>query len=266
MNPNNPAGNRAASGRSNRPIGLVVWLSILMTLYGCAGWIRPAEHDETALLQVNRWVAHNAELEHFKGLLQVRIQVRGQTINGRAAIAGAVPDQLRLEFLSFIGQPLLSVAGDGRTITMIDMQEGTIHRMAQTERSMERIVGMPLSVRHLLEVLLGRPPVPEFGAAIWSQETVPGCAVQLTSRWYDLLADIRSEACEHPDVLNIYDREGKLDYTIHWLQWQVFQGYVLPRRVMITSAEGARIEFTTERFWPDTPLPPSTFVLEPPGH
>ena len=244
------------SGTSN----LIILLCVIWVLNGCAGWLRPVEHDATALKRVTRWTDHNATLEHFKALLQVQIRARGQAVNGRAAIAGAIPDRLRLEFLSFIGQPILRIAGDGRTITLINIQEDSVHQMDQTESALEKIIGMPLSVQHLIDVLLGRPPIPDFAAAIRGQSQ---CAVQLQSRWYKLLADINSEGCEQPESMILYSAEGQVQLTIRWLQWQTIQGYEIPRKVLITSVDGAHIDFTIERFWPDTPLPPSTFVLEP---
>ena len=266
MIPANPTIDASLSHRSLRAIHFMVLLSIFGLLSGCAGWMRPPEHDPQALQWVTHWTGRNTEIENFKGLLQVQILAHGQTINGRAAVAGAVPDRLRLEFLSFIGQPLFSVAADGRTITLIDLREGKISRLEQTQKALERIVGMPISVRTLLEVLLGRPPVQEYIAAVRPAESETQCAVELKGRWHETVADILSDGCEHPDVLNVYDREGQWEYTVQWLKWQSIQGYSLPQRVMITSAEGARINFTIDRFWPDTPLPSSTFILEPPGN
>jgi outer membrane biogenesis lipoprotein LolB len=262
MIPSIPINDNVGHGRNTRRAVPVLLISVFLFLTGCAGWLRPVAHDETALKWVRQWVGHNDKLTYFKGLLQVQIQARGQNISGRAAVAGAVPDRMRLEFLSFIGQPILSIAGDGRTITLINMQEGKIHQLDQTGGALEKLIGMPLSVEHLLDVLLGRPPVPDYAAAIRLGEG-DACAVELISRWYVPRADIQSDRCEHPEVMNVYDTDGKLQYTIRWLQWQLVQEYAVPRRVMVTSVDGARIEFTIDRFWPDTPLPPSTFVLEP---
>ncbi|RJQ77346.1 MAG: hypothetical protein C4519_13595 [Desulfobacteraceae bacterium] len=245
-------------------IRLFFLVGVLCLVNGCAGLIRPAQHDQKALAWVTRWTERNASLEQFKGLMQVQIQTRGRTLHGRAAFAGAIPDRLRLDFLNVIGQPLFSLAGNGRNITVMNMQAGQIHILEQTDAALERFTGIHMSIEDFLDVLAGRPPLPEYAAAQVPEGKRP-CAVELKTQWHVLLAELQSDACEHPDVLKVYGREGELQYTIHWLQWQSLQDYAVPRKVLITSGGGARVDLVIQRFWPEpTSLSPSTFILDYP--
>jgi outer membrane biogenesis lipoprotein LolB len=215
-------------------------------LDGCAWLIRPAA---------------NADLKQFKGLMRVRIQIPGRSISGRAAFAVAFPGRLRLELLNPIGQPLIRLASDGQTITIVNVPDHNIHHLKQTANALERLVGVPLSIGDLTDVLVGRPPLPDYAAA---QIPVSGqpCEVALKSRWNVLLSDLRSDTCDRINMMEVYNTQGELQYTIHWIQWQSVQAYVLPRQLRISSPGGVRIDLSIERIWPAPSLPPSTFVLQ----
>lgn len=243
--------------------GFLLILSMLPALNGCAWLVRPPENDEAALQRISHWAGFNAQLKQFKGLMQVRIQARGNTVSGRAAFAAAVPDRLRLEFLNPIGQPLIRLASDGRTITLISAQDNKIHHFKQNGNALERVAGIPMSIEDFLDVLIGRPPLPKKAAAQIRADS-PGCEVVLKSRWHEVLADIRSATCDRMSLMKVYSRNGRLQYTIRWLEWQSVQGYAIPRSIQITSVEDARVDLIIERFWPAASVPPSTFVLTRP--
>jgi outer membrane biogenesis lipoprotein LolB len=242
---------------------LLFGMGIALMLDGCAWLIRPVQNDAAALQRIDHWAQVNAELKQFKGLMQVRIQVPNRSINGRAAFAAAIPGRLRLEFLNPIGQPLFQLASDGRAITVISMPDNDIHHLKQTGNALERLIGVPLSIQDLMDVLIGRPPLPDYVAAQISADGQP-CEVVLKSRWNTMLSDLRSDTCDRISMMQVYNRQGELQYTIRWVQWQSVQAYVLPRRVQISTPGGVHIDLSIERVWPDVSLSPSTFVLQDP--
>lgn len=256
--------NDLPSGHKFRSvIVLLIWMGIALMLDGCAWLIRPVQNDTAALKRIEHWSTVNAELRQFKGLMQVRIQVPNRRITGRAAFAAALPGRLRLAFLNPIGQPLIQLASDGRTITVISMPDNKVHHLKQTGHALERLIGVPLGIEDLTDVLIGRPPLPDYAAAQIPVDGQP-CEVALKSRWNETLSDLRSDTCDRISMMEVYNPQGELQYTIHWVRWQSVQGYVLPRQVQISTPGGVHIDLSIERIWPDTTLSPSTFILQGP--
>ncbi|MFZ1983918.1 MAG: DUF4292 domain-containing protein [Desulfatitalea sp.] len=241
---------------------LLCLLQAAATLNGCAWRIKPPEDDADARQWLSRWTGQNTELKQFKGLMRVQIQAEGQTLNGRAALAAAVPDRVRVELLNMLGQPITSLAGNGTVISLHAINEGQFYSWDQSGTSLERFIHIPLGIEALLEILSGRPPLPDHVAAQVPTSATGGCAVVLKNRRDDIVADLRSDGCDRIQTLKVFNSEGALRYEVRWLAWQEIAGYTLPRTVQMLSGQGNQITWNVERFWSDVTLPPATFILE----
>jgi outer membrane biogenesis lipoprotein LolB len=241
---------------------LALLLSAAVLLQGCAWLMPPPEEDALARQWVAQWATHNADLEPTKGLMRIEIIAGSQITSGRAAWAAEHPDRLRLEWLSALGQPLLSMAGDGKTITLYSSADQTYRRFAQSRTALERLIRIPIGIEDLIDLLAGRPPLPEYAAARFSPG--PGIGVVLESRWHILLAELQSDASRRLHSMTAYDPQGGVQYRIDWLRWDTFQGYTIPREVRLTSGTGDQLTLLIDRFYTDTELPPETFVIAPP--
>lgn len=234
----------------------------LIVLHGCAGWLPTVAEDPPARRQVTEWTRHNQMLPPFKGLMQIKMQEEGRTTSGRAAWAAEAPDRLRLEWLGPLGQPLFSLAGDGQTIGIYDVTDGKHRRFRQTPKALERLIGVPLGLGDLVDILAGRPPLPAH-AAVRSLDDAP-CGVVLENRWGARVAEVASLGCDHPETMTVYDGSDAVRYRIQWLDWQTVHEYTVPREIQVTSVEGDILSMLLERFWIDPSLPPETFVIASP--
>lgn len=241
---------------------LLCLLQATATLNGCAWLIKPPESDADARQRLSRWTGQNTELKQFKGLMRVQIQAGGQTLNGRAALAAAVPDRLRVELLNMLGQPISSLAANGNAISLHAINEGQFYHWDQSGTALERFIHVPLGIEALLEILSGRPPLPDHAAAQVPTSAAGGCAVVLKNRWNNIVADLRSDGCDRIQILQVYNNEGALRYEVRWLAWQEIAGYTLPRTVQMISGQGDQITWNVERLWSDVTLPPTIFTLE----
>jgi outer membrane biogenesis lipoprotein LolB len=241
---------------------LALLLSAVVLLQGCAWLMPPPEEDALARQWVAQWATHNADLEPTKGLMRIEIISGGQVTSGRAAWAAEHPDRLRLEWLSALGQPLMSMAGDGQTITLYSSADQTYRRFAQSRTALERLIRMPIGIEDLIDLLAGRPPLPEYAAARFAPG--PGIGVVLESRWRIRLAELQSDASRRLHSMTSYDPQGGVQYRIDWFRWDTFQGYAIPREVRLTSGTGDQLTLLIDRFYTDTELPPETFVIAPP--
>lgn len=241
------------------------WLVLgVMTLgsHGCAWLAPPPEDDPLARQLLENWSRHNRDLPAFKGMMRIQMEEGGRVTSGRAAWAAAPPDRLRLEWLSPLGQPLLSFAGDGRMITLYVSAEQKFHRFKQSRNALERMIGMPIGIEDLVDTLAGRPPLPAHAAA--RMVNGQGCDVVLENRWHVPVAKLHSEKCAHLESMTAFDTEGRALYQIQWLDWQAGPVDLLPRQIRLTSGAGDALTMILERYWIDTALPPDTFVIAPP--
>jgi outer membrane biogenesis lipoprotein LolB len=240
-------------------------LTAFLVLNGCAWLMAPPQSDPEATQHLTRWAEHNAGLKRFKGLLRVQIKAQGQTLNGRAALAGIIPDRLRVELLQTLGQPITSLVGDGTTIRVHAVSEGRFYQWDQTGSALERFIHVPVGIDALLEVLSGRPPLPAYVAAQMDAKTEDARDIVLKDRWNSVVAAVQCDAEGRIRTFRSVDVEGVAQYEVHWDAWQQVAGYDLPRTVRMISGRGDQVTWTLERFWPDVEIPPGTFVLEGAG-
>lgn len=229
---------------------------------GCARLVRPPLDDAAARQRIIQWSENNQGLSAMKGLMRIQIEARGDRMGGRVAWAAMLPDRLRLEWLNPLGQPLMSLAGDGRTITLYSFVNKQFHQFPQSPRALERLTRIPIGIEDMIDILAGRPPLPDHAAARTALPT--GCGVALESRWHWLVAELQSGNCDRLDAMMVYDRNGDVQYHIQWRQWQTVAAHTLPREIRLTSGGGDSVALTMERVWIDAPMPPETFVVAPP--
>lgn len=261
----------ARSIRFRNPTAVTIYICLmavsLMIFDGCSWILKPPEDHLYARRMVEKIRAHNAELKQFKGLAQTRMETSQKKLSGRVAMAAVLPNKLRVEWLSIIGQPLISLAGDGRTITIISHRDQSIYRRRQSSTALEPLIQIPIGIEDLQNLIAGRPLLPDFISAQLVEKRNNADVIALKNRWHSTLARLQIDrSLQQIQRMRAYDTDGGLHYQIDWLQWQTVKGYTVPRKVMISAATGDRLTFTLDRFWPDVDLPPSTFELSLPAN
>lgn len=240
---------------------------ILLTLtwtQGCAWLVAPPVEDGQARATFNRLIDHNSQLTRFKGVLQARMDAQGSSLSGRVAVAAAAPNQLRMEWLSPLGQPLISMAGNGKTLAILSYTDNKYHTFRQTPTVLKNMINVPIGLEDLLTLLTGRPVVPEKLHAVQDIDIAVSSGLRLINRWRRTLADMHTGPDGRLSDEQVYDSDGKLLYRIHWRQWQTIQGYTVPKRLSIATATGDSVDITIHRLIPEADLAPSIFELSPP--
>jgi outer membrane biogenesis lipoprotein LolB len=243
------------------------WLIVLITiigLQGCAGILRGPEDDPRVREVVMDLGGQNPELTHFKGLLDIRLEAGGQTMAGRAACAVAAPDRLRIEWLSMLGQPILSLAADGETITLVSYAERQYRRLPQSRSSLQQLIRFPVAVEDLVTLLRGRPLLPAFFAARHQPGAPQSRLIALVDRWSNTLATIAVDDQNQLQRQELFTPQGQPRYQIEWRQWQTVDHVTLPRRVVLSAPSGERLTISQVRFWPEASFESSMFFLDRP--
>jgi len=236
------------------------FFAVVFLVGGCARLIQPPEDQPRARALLNIHAQANHDLSRFKGLGHVHLVMPEVNMAGRLAIAAEPPDKMRLEWLSALGQPLLRLAADGKTIAIFSSQTSKVRELKQTDTVLERIVHIPITIESLLSVLAGRMPIYEYSAAQILQENDTHVVVALKDRWSSTLAALEVDLqTRQISRFTAFGSDDSVRYRINWLQWQRVQGYLLPREMEIAINDVHRMKLTIDRYWCNVPLPDEIF-------
>jgi outer membrane biogenesis lipoprotein LolB len=239
--------------------------AVILMLLGCATLWGPPGEDPEARRIIDALLQQNEQLMQYKALANVTLRANGKAFSGRVALAANLPDKLRLEWLSALGQPLTRLAGDGRQISIEVSGESEIRHLSQTPAALESLIEIPIGIEDLQSLATGRVNLPDFVSAQVQRRDPQRVVVVLKDRWHRSLAEIDTEPDTHRILrLEYLDRDGSMVYTIHWRQWQQSGIYTIPKHVELTAANQGRLTFSMARFWPDADVPASAFQLTRP--
>lgn len=248
--------------RSRSSVFFGAGLLALMVIWGsgCA-WMVAAPQDQGNAREVlERLSSQNRQLHSFKGLLEVGLKTETNAISGRVALAAIVPDHIRMEWLSPLGQPLSGMASNGETVTVLSYQDKSHHSFKQTPTVLKPLINVPVGVEDLLELLSGRPVLPVFSAA-QMMENPGGSTILLKNRWHRTVADLKVDTDGRLMAQRIYDANEDVRYSVLWKRWQTREIYSIPSNINMASSAGESVTIRVDRFWPDVDLEASTFEL-----
>lgn len=246
-------------------IRLTICIASLIAFTGCATLWPPPREDVEARRLINAVQHHNTQLKQYKALANVFIDTNGKTLSGRVAMAAVMPDRIRLEWLSTVGQPLTRLTGDGKQIAIAVPGEIRIRRMPQTSTSLKPLIKIPVGIEELQSLTTGRPKLPVFTAAQIVSRDDQRVVIALKDRWHRLLANIDVEPTRGRLMrMENLDQDGSSLYAICWKKWAPAGQYEIPKRVELTTQSGRRLELSMVRFWPNADVPSSLFQLASP--
>lgn len=251
--------------RWTQPWLLAFTVVLLFSLNACSWLIKPPEDQSPARRIIESVVDRNNGLMRYKCLAQVHLSDEGESIKGRIALAATAPNRMRVEWLSMLGQPLTSLAGDGEVITVLFHSSSKMYRMPQLRTALERVLHIPIGIEDLLSILSGRPPLPDYSAAQLRSGTPGGERVVLKNRWRGIVARLEmDQATNRIRNMQVFDGAGTMVYEVQWRQWQRQGSYDIPKKVIIRAQPERSVTLTVDRFWPNAEVSPDTFVLEKP--
>jgi outer membrane lipoprotein-sorting protein len=245
---------------------LVIVGSLSLAWSGCAPrapFLEPVDLPVAPV--VERLEARRDSLSSFRAAGTIRVEGAGRQWSGRALLLAELPRRLRLELLSFFGQPVLYVVSDGNeAITWAPGQQAS--RGFALGRVIESFSSVPLGDEEVMLLLAG-------------------CAPEFSYREAKLFRDVREKAY----VLQLEDpSRGEIERL--WLEDDaatmrrlerlqgggirldaVFSGFTnaegfsYPQEVRIETA-GLQLAVRYQVFTANDTLPDEVFHLElPPG-
>lgn len=237
-----------------------------LALGGCGSLkhaARPAEITPDAAQLLSRLSLQNDALTTFKGTGTVRLNTgEGSRRTARVAWIGEAPDKLRLAVLNIGGLPATTMAADGNYFFMATQAPRKFYKTRTSDPSLDRLIGIHLKTREIIQILRGRVPMREFHRAEAAVDVRTGDMVlTLSDGRGRMLERIRfSGELPPPKSVEMFDASGTRVYSVQFSDHRELEGFNLPFQIDIASRDD-RLALRIHRYWPHAATPPSTFVL-----
>ena len=249
---------------------------VFFLLLGCAGLKGPGtikpDSKSTAAMDPGPVFAHleqtNAGLTSFKGIGKIKIWKQGGLQSTRVVWAGYQTEKLRLEILGAGGRPFSSVVYDGSQLSLSLHSERRFYQKYTRQANLNRLISMPVTVPDVLSILAGRVPLLKNATmTIESASSGKQVVLLLKKGW---IKKQTGKIYLREDMKTVWKYElfqGKdtLLYRVEFLSRKPYGDYQLPDVLLFSDDLQTRIRIDVDKIWPDAKLPPSVFVLEPPG-
>jgi outer membrane biogenesis lipoprotein LolB len=261
---------RMTSNRRNRTAAVFILLAGFF-LSSCSGWggrapdtAEPGEEDARRLLSE---ISHvNDGLNAFKGIGKIRLTHENSLREARVAWIGATNGKLRLEILSFIGQPIASLASDGQWLYIHSHARQRFHKARVSDTGLKSLIDIPISSQDVIDFLTGRTPVRSYRhAALLRDASRPGVILELKTRWGNVLERIYiHDSRAAVRKVEMFDRLKSLVYGAVFEEMSEVDGFSVPREMTIFTGKGTSVRLSVEKYWSNVPVSPSMFVLQRP--
>ena len=242
-------------------------------LAGCAAYkpMRPGGPDgqstpaATELLSSLKQV--NSSLVTFKGLGTVSLFQNGQLQKFRAAWAGVGPDKLRLQLFGPAGQPVFSIACDGRYYYLLSPEKESVVKQRVAATGLKRYIEIPIGVSELLSLFCGRPPLPggESPVARLEKDTLQGSTLVLIEPSGELVDTIYLD--EEVNSIREIERatpEGLLVWRAVLEDVRILDNYRIPNRITLSAEKEVTLRIDVDRFWANPSMSQDLFVINGP--
>jgi len=140
----------------------LVWLLLVLGLaVGCARVpplpTRVAPSSAQELL--TRLQARAREVQSFTAKGRVTVLTPERKYNGTALITAVKPGTLRVDVLSFFGQPLVTFYTDGQEVKLFAYTEGKLYRGPATARNLALFIPPQVTVAEVIAFMSGTVPL-----------------------------------------------------------------------------------------------------------
>lgn len=235
-------------------------LVALVLVSGCARWqprLRPAP-AATADELLELLALRRGAVTSLRARARLKAGLRGAWT--RQALLVQRPDSVRIDVLSPFGLALAVGVRDA-LLWAFPPSEATRYEGAATPENLRRVLGAPVSVPDVIDVLLGLPPArTPIGPATVTSAPAGGIALRLP------LADGEQTiwfAGESLTVVRAEERRGEAP-ALRVVFGEHEDGF--PRALDLDAADGTEARLRYETVEPNAALDPSLFVPPPAVH
>lgn len=244
---------------------LVVWLPT-----GCTRFSHPEiQRDLAAEQMVAELRQANADLTRFKCVGKITMSSSEQPAQSfRAAMAGQLPDRLRIDRFAPFGGSAGTVSSDGKHLFLVMHPSREYFKKRFGSGNLRRMIQINITVGDLLELLVGRiPMVKEFSARLTPDGNEAQTQLVLVDQWGRTRQRVTVDDAMHPVASVWFDSHQNPLYSLTVTGTQTVDGFVLPKRIDLSGASGERVSVTLERYKANANarFDENLFILAPPS-
>ena len=141
------------------PTRLLICASLLILVIGCAREVPTFEPaDMPASVVVEHLEKGKEQLRSFRAVGSIQVKGEKQRWSGRAFFLAQLPSSLRLEVLSFFGQPVMYAASDGYEFLIWEPGHNRAYQGLAAHGTLARLIKFPLDDQEAVLLLAGVVP------------------------------------------------------------------------------------------------------------
>jgi len=225
-----------------------------------------SEQEETRRL-IGSIRQKNADLQTVKGIGNIRLWDKNESISSRMAWIGDTQNKLRIEMLSVYGQPTSSITSDGTWFYFYSHLEDRYLKKRLNDNVLESFFSLPLSFNTIEKLFVGRIPLGAYQSArLIENPANDGYILLILLKTAGRVEKIHLNRDKtHISTIEQYEPDGSLVYRIMFANDRNIQSYTFPFNISVLDDKGAGIQIDIDRCWVNMPVDPSVFVLPRPG-
>lgn len=250
----------------------LIFLIFLFFLPACAfvgGRYTGLRHEavpESARSVLAELIHDNATIKPFKGIGRVRFTADHREWSARLAWIAKPAGQLRMEMISFTGQPMAKLVCNGKDAFFYWPDKGCYHKQRLGRSPLKSLIGIPVGVNNLIALLGGGVPVyPHDSIAVRKNGGHRGNVISLKRKWQGVVEKIIMA----PDPSTVHQIDvynwRHLLYRIVVESDMVTGGRRVPSVLRITDDSGHVLLLSVDRSWWDVSIPRDAFVVRLPA-
>ena len=240
----------------------LIYACVLFLANGCAREVPTLEPAELPVsLVMEELDEKRSQLSSFRAVGTLRVKGGKHQWSGRAFILSRMPQSLRLEVLSFFGQPALYLVSDGNHFVFWEPGSDHAYKGFVSGNTLTALINFPLEDRKTLLLLAGIVPAYAYTEAkLFKVQNTESLMLQLKNGPGRLTQRVWLEAEEFAVTRIETLRGSKLELEANFTDFVSVQGFLLPRSVMI-KADKVMLSLKYKQFAVNEPLQQETFEL-----
>lgn len=225
------------------PIRLLLYLYLLFLLIGCAKEVVTLEPaDMPASVVVEHLEKGKEQLRSFRAVGSIQVKGEKERWSGRAFFLAQIPSSLRLEVLSFFGQPVVYAASDGYTFLIWEVGNNRAYQGLAATGTLSRLIKFPLHDQEAVLLLAGFVPIGQQAEQkLFKLPDQEGMLLQLEDTSLQLTQKVwlQGESVVTTRIERL--RGGKRELEATFSDFMAIEGWFYPKTIVI---EGAKTRVT----------------------
>jgi hypothetical protein len=209
----------------------------------------------------------NNSLKILKGLGKIKIWNKEGSRIARTAWIGSKSGNFRIEILSVAGQPLASLATDGKYFFFLSHSEQKFYKKRITDSTLEKFLSIPVKSDDVFCFLSGSVPVKDHDSASMIENTDEDSYILILKKKRrspveKIYLDKNTKTVRAVEMFTV---NGSLIYRAEIFGIHNEMEYQLPSRIIISDDNDEGFQLDIEKYWANVSVSPSLFMLSPPN-